>query len=72
MCKCIAVDMDEVIADSNIRYFEWDERDFDAPFPLDRLYGKKPRNVVPDLPLGTSQKLSSSAGFFQEITSYGR
>lgn len=44
----IAIDMDEVMADSIGRFFEWYERDHLIKLELDKLHGKRVHEIVGD------------------------
>ena len=62
-----AVDMDEVIADSQSRYYLWYERDFGEKFPIEKLTGKKPFEVVPEERADTVLKYPHQKGFFENL-----
>lgn len=42
----IAIDMDEVIADANHRFYEWYERDFNIRITDEQIHGKYMRDIV--------------------------
>ncbi|MDX2303757.1 MAG: 5'(3')-deoxyribonucleotidase [Microscillaceae bacterium] len=63
----IAVDMDEVVADSLSRYLLWYERDFEEKFPIDLLPGKKPFEVVPPERAEIVKKYPHQIGFFEDL-----
>ncbi len=67
LMKRIAIDMDEVLADSNMRYFEWYEQDFGEPFPVSLLDGKKPREVVADDRRERVKSYPHLPGFFRDL-----
>jgi len=65
--KRIAVDMDEVLADAIVRYFEWYERDFGEPFPQVSLKGKKPKDVVTADRYEIVRRYPHQPGFFKDL-----
>ena len=62
-----AVDMDEVIADSQSRFYIWYERDFGEKFPIEKLAGKKPSEVVPEDRAKTVLNYPHQKGFFEDL-----
>lgn len=63
----IAIDMDEVIADSNHRFYEWYERDFNVRFSDNQLYGKYLRDIVPPENRNTVIQYLHTDGFFKDL-----
>lgn len=65
--KRIAIDMDEVIADANLRFSEWYERDFAKRILPEEIHGKYFREVVlPEHRQHIIQYLHTE-GFFKDM-----
>src|SRR5688500_18170624 len=65
--KRIAVDMDEVIADSNLRFMNWYERDYNKPVSKDQLIGKDCRDAVPLQHRDAVRKYPQTEGFVKDM-----
>ena len=63
----IAIDMDEVMADSIARFQEWYGRDFQLELTLDALRGKNPRDVVAPEHQPALRAYPNSEGFFRDL-----
>jgi 5'-nucleotidase len=63
----IAIDMDEVIADTTQQMFNWYERDFNLKFELERMQGKHLKDAVPTEHRLHVQQYPHTEGFFKEI-----
>jgi len=63
----IAIDMDEVIADANQRFFDWYERDFNLRIEEHLITGKYLRDVVPADHRATVIKYPHTEGFFKDL-----
>jgi len=65
--KRIAVDMDEVMADSIARFQEWYGRDFQLELALETLRGKKPYEVVAPEHQPALRAYPNAEGFFRDL-----
>jgi 5'-nucleotidase len=65
--KRIAVDMDEVMADSIARFQEWYGRDFQLEMTLEALYGKKPHEIVAPEHQAALRAYPNAEGFFRDL-----
>jgi 5'-nucleotidase len=65
--KRIAVDMDEVMADSIARFQEWYGRDFQLELTLESLHGKKPYEVVAPEHQVALRAYPNAEGFFRDL-----
>lgn len=63
----IAVDMDEVMADSIARFQEWYGRDFQAELTLGALHGKNPADAVVPEHQATLRAYPNAPGFFKDL-----
>ncbi|WP_197901547.1 5' nucleotidase, NT5C type [Rhodocytophaga rosea] len=65
--KRIAIDMDEVIADANLRFMDWYERDFGRRITLQEIHGKFFREVVSPEHREHTIKYLHTEGFFKDM-----
>ncbi|MDJ0364522.1 5'(3')-deoxyribonucleotidase [Hymenobacter sp. H14-R3] len=65
--KRIAVDMDEVMADSISRFQEWYGRDFQLELTLDTLRGKSPHEAVAPEHQPALRAYPNAEGFFRDL-----
>ncbi|TVT38557.1 5'-3'-deoxyribonucleotidase [Hymenobacter setariae] len=65
--KRIAIDMDEVMADSIARFQEWYGRDFQLELTLEALHGKNPRDVVAPEHQPALRAYPNAEGFFRDL-----
>jgi 5'(3')-deoxyribonucleotidase len=65
--KRIAIDMDEVISDSNLRFMDWYERDFKKRISKEQLTGKDFRDVVSLEHREAVRKYPHTEGFFKNM-----
>ena len=63
----IAIDMDEVIADANQRFFDWYKRDFNLKIEEHLITGKYLRDVVPADHRSTVVQYPHTEGFFKDL-----
>jgi 5'(3')-deoxyribonucleotidase len=63
----IAIDMDEVLADSNQRFAEWYERDYQQRISEDQLLGKDFREAVPLAHREVVRSYPHREGFFKDM-----
>ncbi|MBC8081599.1 MAG: 5'-3'-deoxyribonucleotidase [Hymenobacter sp.] len=63
----IAVDMDEVIADTIARFQEWYGRDFQLTMTREQLHGHKMRDVVAPEHQAALRAYPSRPGFFRDL-----
>lgn len=63
----IAVDMDEVMADSIARFQEWYGRDFQQELTLGALHGKDPADAVAPEHQAALRAYPNAAGFFKDL-----
>jgi len=63
----IAIDMDEVMADSIARFQEWYGRDFQLELTLEAMRGKNPRDVVAPEHQPALRAYPNSEGFFRDL-----
>jgi 5'(3')-deoxyribonucleotidase len=66
--KRIAIDMDEVMADANLRFREWYERDFARRILPEEIHGKFFREVVLPEHRETTMKYLHTEGFFKDMS----
>lgn len=65
--KRIAIDMDEVLADSNLQFMNWYERDFNKRIAKEQLMGKDFRDAVPPQHQQAVRKYPQTEGFFKDM-----
>ena len=65
--KRIAIDMDEVMADSIARFQEWYGRDFALELSLEALHGKSPYDVVAPEHQPALRAYPNAEGFFRDL-----
>lgn len=65
--KRIAVDMDEVLADSIARFQEWYGRDFQLELTLETLHGKNPADAVAPEHQAALRAYPNAPGFFRDL-----
>jgi 5'(3')-deoxyribonucleotidase len=65
--KRIAIDMDEVISDSNLRFMDWYERDFKKRISKEQLTGKDFSDVVSLEHREAVRKYPPTEGFFKNM-----
>lgn len=65
--KRIAVDMDEVMADSIARFREWYGRDFQLELTLAALHGKSPADAVAPEHQAALRAYPNAVGFFRDL-----
>jgi 5'-nucleotidase len=65
--KRIAVDMDEVMADSIARFQEWYGRDFQLELTLEALHGKNAHEVVAPEHQPALRAYPNTEGFFRDL-----
>lgn len=65
--KRIAIDMDEVIADSNHRFIEWYHRDFNQAITVAQMHGKHFREIVPAEHKERVGTYPHTNGFFKDL-----
>jgi len=63
----ILVDMDDVIADTIERFFEWYEKDFGIRYSRKDIMGTKLHEIVPAAHKDVVKKLSAPGRFFREL-----
>jgi 5'-nucleotidase len=63
----IAVDMDEVMADSIARFQEWYGRDFQLELTLEALQGKEPADAVALEHQASLRAYPNTPGFFKDL-----
>ena len=63
----IAVDMDEVMADSIARFQAWYGRDFQRELTLGALHGKEPANAVAPEHQAALRAYPNAPGFFKDL-----
>lgn len=63
----IAIDMDEVMADSIARFQEWYGRDFQLELTLEAMRGKNPRDVVAPEHQPALRAYPNTEGFFRDL-----
>jgi 5'(3')-deoxyribonucleotidase len=66
--KRIAIDMDEVMADANLRFTEWYERDFARRILPEEIHGKFFREVVLPEHREATRKYLHTEGFFKDMS----
>ena len=64
----IAVDMDEVMADSIARFQEWYGRDFQQELTLAALHGKNPADAVAPEHQSALRAYPNAEGFFRDLS----
>lgn len=65
--KRIAIDMDEVMADANLRFMDWYERDFGKRITVEEIHGKFFREVVLPEHRERTIKYLHTEGFFKDM-----
>jgi len=65
--KRIAIDMDEVIADANHRFFDWYKRDFNVVIEDHQMRGKHFREIVPEAHREKVFQYPHTEGFFKDL-----
>jgi 5'-nucleotidase len=65
--KRIAIDMDEVLADSNLQFINWYERDYQIRILPEHLAGKDFRAFVPSDHQAAVRKYPQTIGFFKDM-----
>jgi len=65
--KRIAIDMDEVLADSNQRFMDWYERDYEKRISKEQLISKDFRDIVSPEHREAVRKYPHTEGFFKEM-----
>jgi 5'(3')-deoxyribonucleotidase len=65
--KRIAIDMDEVIADANLRIIDWYERDFSRRITFEELHGKSFMDVVLPEHRPKIREYLHTDGFFKDM-----
>jgi 5'(3')-deoxyribonucleotidase len=65
--KRIAIDMDEVIADANLRFREWYERDYARRLLPEEMHGKHFRDMVLPEHREFTIKYPHTEGFFKDM-----
>lgn len=63
----LAIDMDEVIADANHRFFSWYERDFNVKIEAGVVHGKHLRDAVPPEHQARVRGYPHVEGFFKDL-----
>ena len=63
----IAVDMDEVMADSIARFQEWYGHDFQLELTLEALHGKEPADAVAPEHQAALRAYPNRPGFFKDL-----
>ena len=63
----IAIDIDEVLADTVSRFLEWYERDYGIRITRDELFNKKLRQIVPEEHYETVRQYPHQKGFFADL-----
>jgi len=63
----IAIDMDEVIADTIEKFFRLYKQNHNLEFALDKMIGKEFHEVLPAELYGSSRKYVNEPGFFRDI-----
>lgn len=65
--KRIAIDMDEVMADANLRIIDWYERDFSRRITPAEMHGKNFREVVAPEHHAKIREYIHTSGFFKDL-----
>jgi 5'-nucleotidase len=65
--KRIAIDMDEVIADAENRFFEWYEKDYGIKIPVEKLHGRHFPEIVDEQHMPIVKKYPWKEGFFKDL-----
>lgn len=65
--KRVAVDMDEVIADSISRFQEWYDLDYQLPLTLEQLHGKNVPDAVAPEHQAALREYPNRPGFFKDL-----
>jgi 5'-nucleotidase len=65
--KRIAIDMDEVIADANHRFFEWYKRDFNLMLSEKQMRGRHFKEIVPEAHREKVMQYPHTEGFFKNL-----
>ena len=63
----ILIDMDDVMADTIERVFEWYERDFDSRYTKADIHGKKLYDIIPSEHIPIVKSYFHQPGFFKDV-----
>jgi len=63
----LAIDMDEVIADTIDKFITLYKREHNIDIPLSQMHGKEFRDMLPTELAGTNRKYINELGFFRDI-----